>query len=464
MPVASGPYSSGEEMSAAFWTNPSVLALGTEDDPVKAISAKARALVLNALELGWHGPPFDPFALAELLKINTVPTSNVRDARTVPLSGNRYRIEFNPDRPRRRVRYSLFHEIAHTLFPDCAETIRNRGIHTATRGDDWQLEMLCNVAAAEFLLPIGAVGGVHNLKPSVDAVLDLRERYEASAEAALLRIRRLTTDPALAFACHRNTTTGRYTIEYATPTSSTRWSLRPGTQLPARSAAAECTAIGFTAKQAERWPQFGEVRMECVGIAPLPHDVYPPVIGFLCPTEPQTATVPSITYIRGDATVPRGEGAKLLLQVVNDGAITWGGGGFALSVKRRWPSAQREFTTAVTSNKNQLRLGTLITCEVEEDVTLVSIVAQHGYGPSPHPRIRYGALKSCLDEISHLATKRNASVHMPRIGTGLAGGAWPVVEEIVGDTLVQSGISVTVYDVPHGKERPKAQGDLVFTT
>jgi O-acetyl-ADP-ribose deacetylase (regulator of RNase III) len=460
----SWPSSGGEEMSAAFWTNPSVLALGTEADPVKAISAKARALVLNALELGWQGPPFDPFALAELLKINTVPTSNVRDARTVPLGRNRYRIEFNPDRPRRRVRYSLFHEIAHTLFPDCAEMIRNRGIHTATRSDDWQLEMLCNVAAAEFLLPIGALGGVHNLKPSVDAVLDLRERYEASAEAALLRIRRLTTDPALAFACHRNNTNGRYTIEYATPTASTKWSLRPGSQLPAGTAATECTAIGFTAKQTERWPQFGEVRVECVGIAPLPHDVYPRVIGFLRPSEPQTVTGPSITYIRGDATAPRGSGPKLLLQVVNDSAITWGGGGFALAVKRRWPSAQREFTSAVTSNKNQLRLGNLVVYDVEEDVTLVSIVAQHGYGPSPHPRIRYGALKSCLEDVTQIATKRDASVHMPRIGTGLAGGAWPVVEEIVGDTLLQSGISVTVYDVPHGKERSKAQGDFVFAT
>ncbi len=464
MPVESGPSSGGEEMSAAFWTNPSVLALGSNNDPVKAISAKARALVLNALELGWQGPPFDPFALAELLKIDTVPTSNVRDARTVPLSRNRYRIEFNPDRPRRRVRYSLFHEIAHTLFPDCAQMIRNRGIHTATGADDWQLEMLCNVAAAEFLLPIGALGSVYNLRPSVDAVLDLRERYEASAEAALLRIRRLTTDPALAFACHRNSTAGRYTIEYAAPTASTSWNLRPGSQLPARTAAAECTAIGFTSKQTEKWPQFGEVRVECVGIAPLPQNVYPRVIGFICPLGPQMVTGPSITYVRGDATAPRGSGAKLLLQVVNDSAITWGGGGFALAVKRRWPSAHREFTSTVTRNKNQLRLGSLVTCDVEEDLILVSIVAQHGYGPSPHPRIRYGALKSCLESVSQLATKRSASVHMPRIGTGLAGGAWPVVEEIVGDTLLQSGISVTVYDVPHGKERSKAQGDLVFAT
>jgi O-acetyl-ADP-ribose deacetylase (regulator of RNase III) len=342
--------------------------------------------------------------------------------------------------------------------------IRNRGVHNANRSDDWQLEMLCNVAAAEFLLPIGALSRTSNLKPSVDAILDLRQRYEASAEAALLRIRRLTREPAMAFACHRDGKSGRYIIEYAAPTAGTRWSLRPGSQLPAHTAAAECTAIGFTAKQIEKWPHFGVIRVECVGIAPLPRDVYPRVIGFLCPSEPQPVNDISIKYIRGDATAPRGSDQKLLLQIVNDDAITWGGGGFALAVKRRWPSAQREFTSYVTSNKRSLRLGNVITCKAEEDLTLVSIVAQHGYGPSPIPRIRYGVLKDALDNVSQLAKTQNASVHMPRLGTGLAGGAWSVVEEIVSDSLIQSGVTVTVYDPPQGKERPKAQGDLAFAT
>jgi O-acetyl-ADP-ribose deacetylase (regulator of RNase III) len=190
--------------------------------------------------------------------------------------------------------------------------------------------------------------------------------------------------------------------------------------------------------------------------------VYPRVIGFVCPSDPQPVNDLSIKYIRGDATAPRGSDSKLLLQIVNDGAITWGGGGFALAVKRRWPSAQKEFTSIVTSNKRSLRLGNVVICEIGEGLTLVSIVAQHGYGPSPFPRIRYGALKDSLDQVAQLARERGASVHMPRLGTGLAGGSWPVVEEIVNDTLIQFGISVTVYDLPQGKEKRKAQGDLVF--
>src|SRR5579859_1697166 len=158
-------------MPKQIWTNPSVLALSNNGDPVEAITAKARDLVFRALERGWQGPPFDPFALAEMMEIETAPTPEVLDARTVPLPGNRFRIDFNPDRPRRRTRYSIFHEIAHTLFPDCAQRIRNRGAHSATRTDDWQLETLCNIAAAEFLLPTGALGYISNLRPSVDVVL-----------------------------------------------------------------------------------------------------------------------------------------------------------------------------------------------------------------------------------------------------------------------------------------------------
>jgi O-acetyl-ADP-ribose deacetylase (regulator of RNase III) len=341
--------------------------------------------------------------------------------------------------------------------------IRNRSMHNAKGGDGWQLETLCNMAAAEFLLPTGALGAVSGLHPSVDTILELRKRYEASAEAALLRIQRLTTEQAMAFSCHRANETGRYIVEYALPTGSLEWRLRSGAILPGRTAA-ECTAIGFTAKRTEHWPHFGDVLVECVGVAPFPHEIYPRVIGFVRPSRPLASRDGSITYLRGDATQTRGTNRRLLLQVVNDSAFTWGGGGFAVAIKKRWPTAQKAFTTQVTADRAKLRLGSVVTSELEDNLTLANLVSQHGYGPSPRPRIRYGALRDCLLRVAELAEERNASVHMPRIGTGLSGGSWPVVEEIVIETLARKHITVTVYDLPQGKEKPKAQADLAFTT
>ncbi len=47
------------------------------------------------------------------------------------------------------------------------------------------------------------------------------------------------------------------------------------------------------------------------------------------------------------------------------------------------------------------------------------------------------------------AVELGASVHMPRIGCGLAGGRWPRVEPLIVERLVRRGIEVTVYD--HGE-------------
>ena len=450
-------------MTTRFWTNPSVLALSGGDDPVEAITKKARAVVFDALERGWKGPPYDPFSLAEQMGIRTMPSADVLDARTVPLSGNRYRIEFNPDRPQRRIRYSVFHELAHTLFPDCGETIRNRGTHTASRPDDRQLETLCNIAAAEFLLPTGSLGTGKPPAAEIDTVLELRERYEASAEAALLRVSRLTSEPAIAFACRRDRATGRYVVDYAAPSPRTTWRLYPGRLLPTGTAAEQCTAIGYTAKQSEAWPfGFGQVRVECVGIAPYPREIFPRVIGFVRPIEFPAAKNVDITYVKGDATELRGAGKKLLTQIVNDTAYTWGAG-FAAAVRRRWPAAQKAFTAQAQSPGPTLHLGNVVQCDIEPDVTLLSLIAQRGYGPAPRPRIRYNALRESLAKVCELAKRTSATVHMPRIGTGEAGGSWFVIEELLREVLTRNDVPVVVYDLPTARARANPQHNLPLT-
>ena len=80
----------------------------------------AQKVIFEAIQSGWMGPPFDPIALADMLKIKIVPSADVRDARTVPggTGGRSLRIEFNPNRPRARVRYSHCpRDGAHVFFP-----------------------------------------------------------------------------------------------------------------------------------------------------------------------------------------------------------------------------------------------------------------------------------------------------------------------------------------------------------
>jgi hypothetical protein len=85
--------------SRTSWTNKSVLEFAGKSDPVSLIEEKARQLVLRARDAGWSGPPYNPIAIADLLKIPIEASSDVVDARTVATAAG-VKIEFNPTRPR----------------------------------------------------------------------------------------------------------------------------------------------------------------------------------------------------------------------------------------------------------------------------------------------------------------------------------------------------------------------------
>ena len=90
-----------------------------------------------------------------MLNVQIAPNSSIADARLLETSDGP-KIEFNPQQARERVRFSIAHEVAHLLFPDWHEQIRNRA-QTSSVNDEWQLEMLCNLVASEIVLPIGSL-------------------------------------------------------------------------------------------------------------------------------------------------------------------------------------------------------------------------------------------------------------------------------------------------------------------
>jgi O-acetyl-ADP-ribose deacetylase (regulator of RNase III) len=62
--------------------------------------------------------------------------------------------------------------------------------------------------------------------------------------------------------------------------------------------------------------------------------------------------------------------------------------------------------------------------------------------------VRYESIDAALTTLAVEAAALGASVHMPRIGCGLAGGRWERIEPLVTERLVRAGVPVTVYD--HG--------------
>lgn len=428
------------------------------------ITRRARKVITDAAETGLTGPPFDPFSLADYLNVAVVPREDIRDARTVAVAG-RAVIEFNPNRPRGRVRYSICHELAHTLFPDCLDRVRNRFAHQQMSKDDWQLEMLCNIGAAELLMPIGTFPQLKEESLSVDHLMELRAKFETSSEALFLRVVNLTDAPCCVFsASRREDAPGcSYQVDYSVPSKTWTGGFPSGLVLPRHSVVKDCTAIGFTAKGEEQWMAgLGSLRVECVGIPPYPNEAYPRVLGVVRPRKPTECLVNKVSYLKGDATAPRGEGTKLIAHVVNDKAATWGAG-FAYSVRRKWPSVQDEFKEWVAEDPTRLALGNVHLTPIGKSLSIVHMISQHGYGPSPRPRIRYRALESCLDALAKAAVDRDASIHMPRIGSGQAGGCWGIVSELIDSKLCQCGLKVTIYDLPGTELRQDPQPLLALT-
>ena len=431
------------------WTNPSVMAFAQGDDPLSTIQTKARQTVVEASENGWQGPPYDPFQLAELLGIGVLPNDAVADARIVPVPEG-LRIEFNPNRPHGRVRYSVAHELAHTLFPDCAEVVRNRTTSVGLRDDNWQLELLCNIGAAELLMPTGYTK-LEDEGIDIDNLLRLRSEFDVSTEAILLRIAKLTNTSCAMFAAARVGGSGgfpRFRIDYSVPSRTWDVGIPSSFRVESSSVLSECTVIGFTTKGTEDWgsglPVFD---VQCVGIPPFPGDRFPRIVGVLTSENALQPSALQIAYLFGDARRPRGTGKRIIAHVVNDGTPNWGAG-FALEVAKEWVFVQEEFRNWVERDRSNLSLGKIHWARIKDDLSIVHMVAQRGYGRSTSPRIRYSALSDALDQLQMVASEQGASVHMPRIGTGQAGGNWELIRELVDERLVRRGTPVFVYALP----------------
>jgi hypothetical protein len=422
--------------TSRFWKDKSVLDFAGPADPVDAILDCAQRVVFDAVEKGWSGPPFDPFELAALRKVAVTPREDVTDARLISRGGQPV-VEYNPLKPASRIRFSVAHELAHSLFPNYAARIRNRSSAEA----DWQLEMLCNLAAAEFLMPIGSFAEIGTLDIGIDLLMELRNRYQVSTEAMLLRMLRLGVRSLLVFAA--STRDGEaYVLDYVLEPAGSIAALY-GRPLRKESPVKNCTAIGFTDKGTDKWPAgVGDVYVECVGIPPYPNSVFPRVVGFAKRHPQEDAKPPKLKEVWGDALKPHGSGARLLVHVVNDEARSWGRG-FGRQVALKYPDVAERFR--VQMEEKRLLLGDIFTTEVTNGLTIVQLVAQKGYGESDKPRLRYGALQTCLRKVRAMATDLSASAHMPPIGIGYGGGAWSLIRELIEQELCSHGVNVTVY-------------------
>lgn len=152
-----------------------------------------------------------------------------------------------------------------------------------------------------------------------------------------------------------------------------------------------------------------------------------------------------LKYLEGDATYPVGDGLKVITHVCNN--INRWGSGFVLALNKRWAEPKYRYHEQLFD-----QLGDIEVVPVESDISVINMIAQDGVidDHKLSPPIRYKSLIMALEKVEEFCNMKISSdvpvsVHMPKIGAGLAGGDWDLIEHIIKNTLVEKGINVYVY-------------------
>ncbi len=98
-----------------------------------------------------------------------------------------FRMVLRREAPESRIRFTIAHEICHTFFYEFVPELKFQ-----PHNIDEQEERLCNLGAAELLIPAASLKRhARNLPVSLDSLEQLATSYAVSKEAMLLRLRSL---------------------------------------------------------------------------------------------------------------------------------------------------------------------------------------------------------------------------------------------------------------------------------
>ncbi|MCW3096517.1 MAG: hypothetical protein JWL77_2135 [Chthonomonadaceae bacterium] len=174
-----------------IWTSESVRSLLSESntsDPVEAMRAKAAALI----ELcEFDGPPINHEMVASFRSIVDVNAIEMRESGAlVPIGGGEFKVFVNQNDVRPRQRFSCKHEVSHTLFPNyMANPTKKTDLYVGEYQEDAEEEYLCDVGAAELLMPRRFFHpALRDMGCSIEVIVELAGLYEASREAVAVQL------------------------------------------------------------------------------------------------------------------------------------------------------------------------------------------------------------------------------------------------------------------------------------
>lgn len=112
--------------------------------------------------------------------------------------------------------------------------------------------------------------------------------------------------------------------------------------------------------------------------------------------------------------------------------------GFAKQLAKKWPEAKTSYENYYKHHadssaiyKSVYLLGKVSHNWIEKDsVYVLHCFTQNKYGRDGKKYVSYDAIDECMQTVASTCAEL-PEIHMPAIGSGLGGGHWPVINEII---------------------------------
>lgn len=127
------------------------------------------------------------------------------------------------------------------------------------------------------------------------------------------------------------------------------------------------------------------------------------------------------------------------------------GSGVAKAIRAKWPTVYRDYRHAYNYyEKTNLQkfMGTVIISIPEQDRVVYNCITQFNYGRDGAKYVSYDAIDHCMVGIAN-SLYTTGPISMPKIGAGLGGGEWSIIESIIKYRLPNH--QITIWELPNGK-------------
>jgi len=168
-----------------------------------------------------------------------------------------------------------------------------------------------------------------------------------------------------------------------------------------------------------------------------------------------------IAYVTGDATLPQSSKNTIICHSCNDLGVF--GAGFVVPLGERYPQVKEQYLTwskTRISGITPFGLGEVQFVKINPQLWVANLIGQKGIGFRNGSPVRYDALHDGFVKVADFAVTQSAEVVMPRIGCGLGGGDWRIVEKLIRQTFLRKEVPVIICDLSQVKKEDPGAGPI----